>query len=192
MTIVGVAGPAPTMPLLVAVVLLAAAVLLINQLTSYTAPSRPPMQPVPTIRHLVSISPLTTTLAGVHSHDRMPRRRRWRCAADGRGHLVRLLAWPSTAGLRCVDVRWLPNPFKSADFRDLSGLDAPVQRYLMTRDDVELWLACVVGTIAPLIRRGRAVQVAVGCTGGQAKPLLATRAGTRYLECWACPEMSPL
>jgi UPF0042 nucleotide-binding protein len=77
---------------------------------------------------------------------------------------------PPPAANVTVDARWLPNPFDCPELHDLSGMDAPVQRYLITRPGTEMWLDAVIGTVAPLIREARrsggAVRVAVGCAGG--------------------------
>ncbi|WP_279587038.1 RapZ C-terminal domain-containing protein [Amycolatopsis arida] len=51
------------------------------------------------------------------------------------------------------DVTWLPNPFHHPNYKDLSGLDLPVQRYLLDQEDSELWLGGVVLTLRPHPRR---------------------------------------
>lgn len=47
---------------------------------------------------------------------------------------------PSPPVGHVLDVRWLPNPFHDPNFRDLSGLDTRVQRFLLAHQETERWL----------------------------------------------------
>lgn len=69
-----------------------------------------------------------------------------------------------------TDVRWMPNPFESNEFRDLSGLDQPVAEWLFARTSVAEWFDGFVATLAPLLdanrRRDRVTRIGIGCSGG--------------------------
>lgn len=70
------------------------------------------------------------------------------------------------------DVRCLPNPYWKPDLRYLTGLDGPVQRFLLaqqefkdTYDDIERYLARQLPGFEASNRSY--LTVAIGCTGGQ-------------------------
>lgn len=70
------------------------------------------------------------------------------------------------------DVRFLKNPYWVEELRPLSGLDLPVQQYVLSQDaakdfleSVVKLLTCVVPEIAAL--KTRDFIIAFGCTGGQ-------------------------
>lgn len=67
------------------------------------------------------------------------------------------------------DVRALSNPYKLAEFHDLSGLDAPVREFVLTQpqakqilDRAEARILALIGLLSqPILRAG------FGCTGGK-------------------------
>ena len=70
-----------------------------------------------------------------------------------------------------IDVRWMPNPFKTAELHDLSGLDAIVQEWLFSNPRTEEWFAALMDTLDPQLtaaegKDSRAVSWAFGCAGG--------------------------
>ncbi|MFE0114024.1 hypothetical protein ACFWX6_33135 [Amycolatopsis sp. NPDC059019] len=70
-----------------------------------------------------------------------------------------------------LDLRWMPDPFTCAEFRDLSGRDTPVQRWLLSNDQVERWVDATMDTLCPQLghaerRCSRATTWAFGCLGG--------------------------
>jgi UPF0042 nucleotide-binding protein len=69
------------------------------------------------------------------------------------------------------DVRWLPNPFRQPEYKDLSGRDAPVQQWLRGRAGFEDWFLSLLDSIGPLVQHAeehdsRTVAFAFGCQGG--------------------------
>ncbi|GAA5110346.1 hypothetical protein GCM10025762_18120 [Haloechinothrix salitolerans] len=88
-------------------------------------------------------------------------------------------------------MRWLPNPFHDPNFRDLSGLDTPVQRFLLAHQETERWLAAAIELLRSSLRATQPdtspVRVAVGCNGGHDRSvgiveILARR--LRSLDVW--------
>ncbi|WP_338600442.1 RNase adapter RapZ [Saccharopolyspora sp. SCSIO 74807] len=70
-----------------------------------------------------------------------------------------------------VDVRWIPNPWHCNEFRDLSGLDAPVQDWIFAQRGVAVWFEALLDVLGPTVAaaetRGEPlVTVAFGCQGG--------------------------
>ncbi|MEY4323790.1 MAG: hypothetical protein RL410_1571 [Actinomycetota bacterium] len=71
-----------------------------------------------------------------------------------------------------ADVRFLPNPFWIEELRHLTGLDAPVNDYVVEQPDAKFFLTQFSGLLQGVtegyLREGkRYVTVAIGCTGGQ-------------------------
>ena len=85
----------------------------------------------------------------------------------------------------CFDVRFLPNPFFAEGLRPLSGLDAPVARYVLDQPDAIAFLDQVETMLEFLVPRfeheGKSyVTVAIGCTGGRHRsPALAAALAER-------------
>jgi UPF0042 nucleotide-binding protein len=74
-------------------------------------------------------------------------------------------------GNAVFDVRWLPNPFSTAEFRDLSGLDKPVRDWLFAHPGVDVWFESLMNALGPQLaavelKDSRAVTWAFGCAGG--------------------------
>lgn len=70
------------------------------------------------------------------------------------------------------DVRFLTNPFYIPNLKPLSGVDRPVQDYLMSLDDTEEFLNRCFNLLDFVIQKqlmsGKAqVHIAIGCTGGR-------------------------
>lgn len=84
-----------------------------------------------------------------------------------------------------ADVRFLPNPFWVPELRDLRGLDAPVNDYVVEQEGAAEFLTAFAHTISlathGYLREGkRFATIAVGCTGGKHRSVamsenLATR-----------------
>ena len=71
-----------------------------------------------------------------------------------------------------ADVRFLPNPFWSPELRELTGLDAAVNDFVVEQPDAREFLArysAIIDLVAAgYLREGkRYVTIAVGCTGGK-------------------------
>jgi RNase adapter protein RapZ len=71
-----------------------------------------------------------------------------------------------------ADVRFLPNPYWIPELRDLRGIDAPVNDYVVGQEGAREFLDLYAGVIdlatAGYLREGkRFATVAVGCTGGK-------------------------
>ncbi|WP_424923241.1 RapZ C-terminal domain-containing protein [Amycolatopsis arida] len=120
----------------------------------WTFPPESPCQPGPTFCQLIARRTAVTLPTYIH------------ICSYGSNHRIMPEAHAA------FDVTWLPNPFKHPSLKDLSGLDGPVQQYLLDHEDTEAWLHGVLLTLRPHIRRSErldgpsAVYVAVGCRGG--------------------------
>lgn len=71
-----------------------------------------------------------------------------------------------------LDVRFLDNPYWVEGLRPLTGLDKPVQEYVLTQDLAQKALDNLIGLIEcalPAVIAGKSnkLVVAIGCTGGQ-------------------------
>ncbi len=115
------------------------------------------------------------------SHRTIHELRRAIQAAFEAGEPVRLRATVMSFGFKygvpldadyVADVRFLPNPYWIPDLRELRGLDAPVNDYVVAQDGAPEFL----DTLAHLIdlvtdgylREGkRFATIAIGCTGGK-------------------------
>jgi len=78
---------------------------------------------------------------------------------------------PSEADL-VLDARFLLNPYDHAELRPLSGLQAPVSRFVLAQPDAQELLdraeSLIRFTAPRALREGRSyLTVALGCTGGQ-------------------------
>lgn len=91
-----------------------------------------------------------------------------------------------------VDVRFLKNPYFEETLRDLTGLDTPVQKYVLGIPETSEFLGKYTDLLSFLIPRyqfeGKAyLNVGVGCTGGKhrsvalAEELAKRFKGDRYL-----------
>ncbi|MDE2141037.1 MAG: RNase adapter RapZ [Elusimicrobia bacterium] len=79
-----------------------------------------------------------------------------------------------------MDVRFLPNPHYQPALRRKTGLDEPVQRYLLkqpiARRFLKDWLKLITELLPHYVREGKSyLTIAVGCTGGQHRSVFCTR-----------------
>jgi UPF0042 nucleotide-binding protein len=70
------------------------------------------------------------------------------------------------------DARFIPNPYWVPELRERTGLEAPVNDYVVERDEARAFLEQVTGIMdlvaAGFLREGkRYLTIAVGCTGGK-------------------------
>lgn len=71
-----------------------------------------------------------------------------------------------------ADMRFLPNPFWNDDLRGLTGQDAPVRDYVLSREGATEFLDAYAAALAPVLagyqreNKGHST-VAIGCTGGK-------------------------
>ena len=85
-----------------------------------------------------------------------------------------------------LDVRFLPNPFYVDALRGLTGMDAPVRDYVLENDAARAFLERLYALIDFLIpqyaEEGRfALNIAVGCTGGQHRSVAVANALAQHL-----------
>lgn len=85
------------------------------------------------------------------------------------------------------DVRFLPNPYYADALRDLTGMDAPVQDYVLHGDTAQEFLGHLTGMVSFLLpqytEEGRyALNIAIGCTGGQHRSVAVAKALTDFLQ----------
>lgn len=85
------------------------------------------------------------------------------------------------------DVRFLPNPHWEASLRDLTGLDTPVEEYVMQTEDANRFVDQVeelMGFLVPRYRReGKSyLSVGVGCTGGRHRSVVISEQIGKKLE----------
>ncbi|ACZ30575.1 conserved hypothetical protein [Xylanimonas cellulosilytica DSM 15894] len=71
-----------------------------------------------------------------------------------------------------VDVRFLANPYWITELRHLTGRDAPVRDYVLSRPGARLFVDRYVATLEPVLtgylhEEKRYATIAVGCTGGK-------------------------
>ncbi|MDE2510358.1 MAG: RNase adapter RapZ [Elusimicrobia bacterium] len=79
-----------------------------------------------------------------------------------------------------MDVRFLPNPHYQPALRRKTGLDEPVQRYLLkqpiARRFLKDWLKLITELLPHYVREGKSyLTIAVGCTGGRHRSVFCTR-----------------
>jgi len=85
------------------------------------------------------------------------------------------------------DMRFLPNPFYDETLRPQTGLDKPVQDYVMGFPEVKTFLTQwqdLIAHVIPLYQReGKTrLQIATGCTGGQHRSVAMTLALAAFLK----------
>lgn len=79
-----------------------------------------------------------------------------------------------------MDVRFIPNPHYIAALRRKTGLDEPVQKYILAqpiaRRFLNDWLKLIAKLLPHYVREGKSyLTIAVGCTGGQHRSVFVTR-----------------
>ncbi len=85
------------------------------------------------------------------------------------------------------DVRFLPNPFYVEALRPQSGMDEPVQDYVLRSDTARDFLDRLCGMVDFLLpqyaEEGRyAVTIAIGCTGGRHRSVAVAKALADHLR----------
>ena len=85
------------------------------------------------------------------------------------------------------DVRFLPNPFYVEALRPLSGMDTPVQDYVLRSDTAQEFLQGLYSMVDFLLpqdaQEGRfALNIAIGCTGGQHRSVAVANALAQHLQ----------
>jgi UPF0042 nucleotide-binding protein len=90
------------------------------------------------------------------------------------------------------DVRFLPNPYFVEELADLSGLDAPVARFVLSQADAQEFLRHTESLLRFALPRFQAegkayLTIAIGCTGGRHRSVaLAEDLAGRLSELCSC------
>lgn len=69
------------------------------------------------------------------------------------------------AANRVEDVRWMPDPMRTYEFRDLSGLDEVVRHWLFAPTPVRWWFDSFLESLGPLLadaESGQTLRIAIG------------------------------
>jgi UPF0042 nucleotide-binding protein len=79
-----------------------------------------------------------------------------------------------------MDVRFLPNPHYVKGLRPKTGLDAPVQKYILAQPIAKRflndWLKLIESLLPHYVKEGKSyLTIAVGCTGGRHRSVFCTR-----------------
>lgn len=79
-----------------------------------------------------------------------------------------------------MDVRFLPNPHYLAALRKKTGLDEPVQKYILAqpvaRRFLNDWYKLIATLLPHYVREGKSyLTIAIGCTGGRHRSVFCTR-----------------
>jgi UPF0042 nucleotide-binding protein len=79
-----------------------------------------------------------------------------------------------------MDVRFLPNPHYVKGLRAKTGLDAPVQRYILAqpiaRRFLDGWRRLIATLLPHYVKEGKSyLTIAIGCTGGRHRSVFCTR-----------------
>lgn len=85
------------------------------------------------------------------------------------------------------DVRFLPNPYFVDDLRHMTGNDEAVARYVIDREDTQLFITKIQDLLDFLLPRygdeGKAyLTIAFGCTGGHHRSVALTNAIAAWIE----------
>lgn len=86
-----------------------------------------------------------------------------------------------------MDVRFLPNPYYNTSLRDRTGLEEPVRRFVLERQEarsfLERWLD-LLGLVLPnyLIEGKTHLVIALGCTGGMHRSVALAEETARFLS----------
>lgn len=86
-----------------------------------------------------------------------------------------------------IDVRFLPNPFYEVSLRQLTGLDAPVRKYVLentqTQEFLDKWKALLETIMPGYVHEGkRYLSIGVGCTGGQHRSVVLAEQTAEFLK----------
>lgn len=85
------------------------------------------------------------------------------------------------------DVRFLPNPFYDPSLKALSGLDAPVSEYVLSREETQAfmdrWLPLLEEVLPRYLSEGKLhLSIALGCTGGRHRSVALAEATAAFLH----------
>lgn len=85
-----------------------------------------------------------------------------------------------------IDVRFLPNPYWDENMRYQTGMDRPVQEYVLekrqTKSFLKAWFNLLDKTLPGYVSEGKAkLSIAVGCTGGQHRSVVLAAKTAEYL-----------
>lgn len=86
-----------------------------------------------------------------------------------------------------LDVRFLPNPYYIEDLRSLTGLDNPVQKYVMSQKETEAFLNKLYELLDFVIPRyekeGKThLVISIGCTGGKHRSVVVAEKIAEHLR----------
>jgi UPF0042 nucleotide-binding protein len=96
------------------------------------------------------------------------------------------LGLPRDADL-VFDVRFLANPHYDPELRSMSGLQAPVARFIRRDEGLKPFMETLAGLMRPLLPRYAAegksyLTIAVGCTGGRHRSVFIAEELGRWLQ----------
>ena len=79
-----------------------------------------------------------------------------------------------------LDMRCLENPFWVSELKSLSGLDQPVQEYILSFPSCKVYIEALLELICLQVsmeekRGGRLLKIAIGCTGGRHRSVAVTQ-----------------
>jgi UPF0042 nucleotide-binding protein len=85
------------------------------------------------------------------------------------------------------DVRFLPNPYWDPDLRPLSGRDAAISQFVLSRPETQSFLArwtdLLTDTLPRYLAEGKlSITVALGCTGGRHRSVTLAEETARRLK----------
>ncbi|MCC6932546.1 MAG: RNase adapter RapZ [Deltaproteobacteria bacterium] len=86
-----------------------------------------------------------------------------------------------------VDVRFLPNPFYVSELREQTGLDKPVEQFVLSAEGTQEFLTHYQNMLDYLIPRyqkeGKSyLNIAIGCTGGRHRSVALAETLARHLR----------
>ena len=86
-----------------------------------------------------------------------------------------------------LDMRCLENPFWVPELKSLSGLDQPVQEYILSFPSCKAYIEALLELICLQVsmeekRGGRLLKIAIGCTGGRHRSVAVTQLLTQRLN----------
>ncbi|MDR1776000.1 MAG: RNase adapter RapZ [Actinomycetes bacterium] len=85
------------------------------------------------------------------------------------------------------DVRFLPNPYWDPDLRPLSGKDAAISQFVLTRPEtqsfLEKWMALLTDVLPHYLAEGKlSITVGIGCTGGRHRSVALSEETAKRLK----------
>lgn len=92
---------------------------------------------------------------------------------------------PSDADI-VMDVRFLPNPYYDSQLRPLTGLDGPVEDFVLGRSEtqafLERWFALLEMLVPGYVMEGKHhLSIALGCTGGMHRSVVLAEKTAAFL-----------